>query len=543
MTPARAARQQRREVSEEYVLVSDVHLNEILAPDSFQSVRGGDGWWEYKAPASSQDADLAAFFAAIDARRPAWFARTVVIFNGDTFDFDTCFSAPAGYPAPIEGLPPTIDGSVYKIGRMLADHPGFVDALATFLSQGNRAVFVFGNHDRELHFPEVQEVLTRRVAAAAPAGSGECVAASITFEPWFFHVPGVLYAEHGNQYDATCSYRDVLDPSVPGDRAHAVELETPFGSLMGRHSLCRLGTFNPYNDESFILSLGGYFAHWRRFYFFGRKPFFRAYALAMWRGLRELRERRRRQLAARAALPRRQDKPKTPQDMATSPAYLAYAAKKGVDPAFIARALRLSSQPIVDKLRLLFHEVWIDRFAFLVVAATVLVAGIALVREWYQVLLLLMLLPAIFFVMRSMGRGSLALQERARWGLVAESIAEALSVPVVAFGHSHRPERRPLTQGGRYYNLGSWAPVLPSDRGSTLARARRYLVVRPDANGRVHVVFARWGAPDSEPHESAVPKAAQAPQTQDWGESTPPGTRGPGTAGLQPLRDPPGSDL
>lgn len=521
---------------EEYVLVSDVHLNEILPPDSSASAKGTAGWWEYKAPASSQDADLAAFFGAIDARRPAWFERTVVIFNGDTFDFDTCFSSPEGYPAPTEGLPPTVDGSVHKMGRMLADHPGFVAALATFLGAGNRVVFVFGNHDRELHFPEVQAVLTLRVAAAAPAGTGDRVAAAISFEPWFMYVPGVLYAEHGNQYDATCSYRDVLDPSVPGDRAHALELETPFGSLLGRHTLCRLGTFNPYNDESFILSLGGYFAHWRRFYFFGRRPFFRAYVLAMWRGLRELRDRRSRQIASRAhrAPPspssetKRPSRPRGAEDMAVSPSYLAYAAAKGVDPSFVARALRLSSQPIVDKLRHLLHEVWIDRFVFLMVATTVLVVGIALVRQWYQVLLLLMLLPAIFFVMRAMGRGSLALQERARWGLVAESIAESLGVPVVAFGHSHRPERRPLTQGGRYYNLGSWAPVLPADRGSTLARARRYLVVRPDANGRVHVAFARWGAPDAE--------------RSDWEQSTPPGTRGPGTAGLHPAGDPPGTD-
>ncbi len=481
---------------EEWVLVSDVHLNEILAPDHAATTNTPQGWWEYKAHASSQDADLASFMKAIDARRPAWFDRSVILFNGDTFDFDTCFSAPEGVAAPPEGLPPTIDGSVYKMGRILGDHPGFVSALAAFCGAGNRAVFVFGNHDRELHFPEVQALLVQLVAAAAPAGTSEAVAAAITFEPWFVHVPGVLYAEHGNQYDATCSYRDVLDPSVPPDRNHATELETPFGSLLGRHTLCRLGTFNPYNDESFILSIGGYFNHWRSFYF-RQRPFFRAYCLAMWGGLRELRARRKRQLASRSDSGGDTTRARGPEAIARSPAYLAYAAEKRVDPSFVARQLRLSSQPIVDRLRLLLHEVWIDRFAFLLIAVSLLVAGVVLVQQWYQALLLLMLLPGIFFVMRAMGRGSLALQERARWGLVAESIAEALNVPVVAFGHSHRPERRPLTQGGRYYNLGSWAPVLPSDRDSTLARARRYLVVRPDANGRVHVVFARWGAPDS----------------------------------------------
>lgn len=467
---------------EEWVLVSDVHLNEIIEPHYA-------GWWQYKSRESRQDSDLASFFAAIQERRPDYFSRSVLVFNGDTFDFDTCFSAPEGREVPPEGLPPTVDGSVFKMSKILSDHPLFVTALARFLAEGNRAIFVLGNHDRELHFPEVQEVLRSRLAGAAPVGTSAGVAERVGFEPWFIHVPGVLYAEHGNQYDSTCSYRDVLDPSVPPDREHALELETPFGSLLGRHTLCRLGTFNPYNDESFILSIGGYIQHWRRYYF-PKRPFFRAYFAASWKGLRELRSRRNRQV-------RRYEQAQTPpRPSAQSAPYRAYAAKKGVDAAFIERQLRLTSAPIVDRMRLLLHEVWIDRFAFLLLAMTLLLIGVILVESWTQALMLLLFVPGVVWVLRAMGRGSLALQERARWGLVAESIAEALSVPVVAFGHSHRPERRPLTHGGRYYNLGSWAPVLPSDRGSALAKARRYLVVRP-ANGRVHVVFARWGSTES----------------------------------------------
>lgn len=480
--------------------MSDVHLNEILAPQERVATKAPDGWWQYKSSESSQDGDLASFLRCIEERRPAWFKRSVIVFNGDTFDFDTCFSGPPERDVPTEGLPPTIDGSVFKMGRILDDHERFVAALAGFLAHGNRAVFVLGNHDRELHFPEVQELLVQRLAAAAPAGSGTSVARAVTFEPWFVYVPGTLYAEHGNQYDATCSYRDVLDPSVPPSREHALELETPFGSLLGRHTLSRLGTFNPYNDESFILSLSGYFNHWRRFYR-GRRPFFRAYLAATWKGLRELRGRRKRQLSklTEPAATRQRNaaaRQITAEDVAQREAYRDYAAQKGLEPSLLARQIRLTSTPIVDRLRLLLHELWVDRFGFLLMALTLLIAGIMLVKQWYQVLLLMMLLPGIFFVMRTMGRGSLALQERARWGLVAESISETLSVPVVAFGHSHRPERRPLTRGGRYYNLGSWAPVLPSDKGSTLARARRYLVVRPDANGRVNAVFARWGAPE-----------------------------------------------
>ena len=453
----------------EYVLLSDVHLNEI--------VTGAEpGWWIYKGPQSRQDEDLAGLLDALDRQRPRSLASTELIFNGDTFDFDLVFSRPEGVAAPIEGLPPTSEASVFKIQRILADHPAFVAALARFLAAGNSVVFVMGNHDRELCFPEVQEVLRTEVARSAPVGTGEDVARAISFAPWFVHRPGILYAEHGQQYDATCSYGDVLDPIVPGDRRRAPEVETPFGSLMGRHSLCRLGTFNPYNDESFILSLGGYLRHWREHYGPGRS-FFTAYFASTARALVEIfgRHRRARKHKTRSAA-----------------LYRAYADSQGVDPAFIAMLERLGSAPIVERPRLLVHELWLDRFLLLFGTIAFVAVGLSLATTWTQGLLLLTLLPALVLVFRALGRGSLALQERARWGLVAEQIAQRLSVPVVAFGHSHRPERRPLTGGGRYYNLGSWAPVVPSDRGSTLWRARRFLILRPDASARVHAVFGRW---------------------------------------------------
>ncbi len=465
----------RPEEPEEYVLISDVHLNEIIRPRE-------PGWWEYKTEQSKQDGALAGFLRAIEARRPRHLARSVIVFNGDTFDFDTCFAAPEGAEIPAEGLPPTVEGSVFKMQRIAADHTEFIAALAAFLAAGNRAVFVMGNHDRELHFPEVQAVLRGALAKAAPVGAGEAVAAAVSFEPWFVRVPGVLYAEHGNQYDATCSYGDVLDPTVPEGRGGREEIETPFGSLLGRHTLSRLGTFNPYNDESFILSLGGYVRHWLRFYF-PKRAFIRAYLHAVWRGLRELRARRARQLALRGE----DAKPGIDRER-----YRKYAAEKGLEPEALEKQLRLFSRPIVDRTRLLLHEVWIDRFLFIVAAVLVIVAGIGLVETWIQGVMLLLLVPALGLVMRAMGRGSLALQERARWGLVAETIAERMKVPVVVFGHSHRPERRPLTGGGRYYNLGTWAPVLEADRGTTLDRARRYLIVRTDADGRVHTAFTRW---------------------------------------------------
>ncbi|MCB9728698.1 MAG: hypothetical protein H6744_16385 [Deltaproteobacteria bacterium] len=453
----------------EYLLLSDVHLTQVLESPI-------PGWWEYKKPSARQDDELVELLDQVDAVRPAAFACTEVVFGGDTWDFDSVYGGPGDLLSPSEGLPPTVPGSVWKMRRLLGDHEPFVFGLARFLARGNRVTFLMGNHDRELAFPEVAEVLRLALAAAAPPGTGARVAAAVAFEPWFLYVPGVLYAEHGQQYDATCSYRDVLAPFVPAHRRAPRALEASMGSLMGRHVLSSLGSFNPFDDDSFLKSLSGYARH-AYDYYFPKRRFLSIYVGRAFRVVRLLRQQRRRVLASK------------PDSSAT---YAAYARSKGVGADFIALLRRLGSVPISDRPRHLLHELWLDRLLTALAAALIVGAGIANAETWPQAAMMLALIPPLLFVLRAMGRGSLALQERGRWGLVAEQISTHLDVPIVCFGHSHRPERRPLRNGGRYYNLGTWAPVPDPDGQQALIRARRYLLVRHVGPGRTHVAFQRW---------------------------------------------------
>lgn len=452
----------------QYLLLSDVHLTEVLSSRP-------EGWWSYKSREARQDRSLVDLLELADRQRPSSFRGTCVVFDGDTWDFDSVQSTPGG-DGPVEGLPFTVAGSVWKMRRLAADHDEFLHGLARFLAGGNRAVFVLGNHDRELAFAEVQEVLRERLARVAPPGSDPEVALRVSFEPWFVHVPGVFFAEHGQQYDTTCSYRDVLDPFAPADRRNARSLDASLGSIIGRHVLSRLGTFNPYDDDSFLKSLRGYLQDAMRYYW-PRKPFLTTYVRIAFRVAHEARSARRRALASRRD---------------TSQLYEGYARRKGVEPAFVDLLRRLASPPIADRLHLLWHELWVDRF--LLVGATLAILGFGILKaeSWKEGLVLLALVPVLAFVLRALGRGSLALQERGRWGLVAEHVSARLGVPVVAFGHSHRPERRPLRNGGRYYNLGTWAPVHDPEAGRALLRARRFLVIRAVAPGRVWVAFQRW---------------------------------------------------
>ena len=452
----------------EYVLVSDVHLTELVW-------EAEPGWWEHKRPETSQDPALCSFMRALERQRPAAYSHTALIHNGDTFDFDAVFSGPRGIDVPKEGLPADVPSSVYKMGTILDHHPEWVSELARFLSLGNEAIFIMGNHDRELTFAEVQEVLIQRVCSAAPPGTAARVAERISFVPWFLHIPGTLYVEHGQQYDSTCSYRDILHPVIAPDVRHGLELDMSFGSIAARKVLCRIGTINPYNDESFLMSIGGYARHMFRYYF-PRKGFVRHYFAGTVSAVFTARRARRRALRG---------------EKDTTVLYEQYATKHKVDAAFLGLLKRLGSIPIVDRMRHLIHEMWWDRFLALAILFSLVGIGIANASTLGHVLALVALVPLFIAVLRTMGRGSMALQERGRWGLVAEEIAAHLKVAVVAFGHSHRPERRPLVSGGYYFNLGSWAPICESDRETTFERARRFLVIRPSEQG-VFVAFQRW---------------------------------------------------
>lgn len=462
--------EQHNDAAAEMVVLSDVHLTEIVSDSP-------PGWWTYKSRRASQDRALVGFLLATDSRRPEAFSCTHVLFNGDTWDFDSVYSMPDGVRGPPEGMPMTAIGSLYKMQRLLDDHPRFVAGLAEFLARGNRVTFLMGNHDRELAFPGVQDALRGAICRASPPGFGHQVAQRVTFEPWFVHCRNLLYVEHGQQYDATCSYHDVLHPFTVADSRHDEELDASLGSVMGRLAISRMGTFNPFDDDSFLQSLFGYVRHWW-VYYFPRRPIVRHFLAIVALAFYDMRSRRGRALR----MMERQDPSR----------YDTHARAHGVDDGFIAMLKKLASVPVSGQLGQLIHELWLDRLFVMAAAVALLVVGVTQVETWVHGLLLLTLLPTVALVLRAMGRGSLALQERGRWGLVAEHISAALDVPIVAFGHSHRPERRPLLNGGRYYNLGTWAPVEDPEAGALLYEARRFLVVRRVRRGRVHVAFEAW---------------------------------------------------
>lgn len=129
-----------------------------------------------------------------------------LVLNGDTFDLLKT-SVDGRYPIHIDA-----EVAVRKLERVLAAHPDFLDALKAFLAAptDRRVFFVVGNHDQELLFPEVQQLLRERLSDHPGV-----------YLPGFSIGIGDALVEHGSQ----------------GDNMFRVPPEAPFVSFQGRRLL------------------------------------------------------------------------------------------------------------------------------------------------------------------------------------------------------------------------------------------------------------------------------------------------------------------
>ena len=128
-----------------------------------------------------------------------------------------------------------------KLECITAAHPEVFDGLGRFVAAGGRLELVVGNHDIELVYPCVRDELCRRIG-----GDDAGTAGRIAFHQWIFHVPGVLYAEHGSQYHDINTFATFLDPFRPG---RDDEIEYPLATNLGRFALEQRrtkGSLGPY---------------------------------------------------------------------------------------------------------------------------------------------------------------------------------------------------------------------------------------------------------------------------------------------------------
>ncbi len=199
--------------SHNLLVFSDVHLGS----DLIQHARPG-------APAlgpagEMRDRELVAFLDWYRQRPRAGKPWRLVI-AGDFVDFvgmsvplpEAGLSTEPNEDEREHGLGSAVDHTLAKLERVAEHHAVVFEALARFLTAGNAAVIVRGNHDVDFHWPEVQAAF-RKVIARHDAAASE----QIEFSDWFYYEEGVAFIEHGHQYDDFCSYENVLHPVRASD--------------------------------------------------------------------------------------------------------------------------------------------------------------------------------------------------------------------------------------------------------------------------------------------------------------------------------------
>ena len=166
------------------IVVSDFHIGRA-APTA--------------ADGSSTERALVTFLDWLGGRARAEAQPWRLVILGDFLDLLHVPAGGAGLASPeaaLEGI--------------AAAHPSALAALGAFALAGNEVVVVPGNHDSELLDPHLQQRFGELVSALA-GGTG--LPPSLSFQPWFFLQPGVLYAEHGSQYHSVNAVRNPLAPS------------------------------------------------------------------------------------------------------------------------------------------------------------------------------------------------------------------------------------------------------------------------------------------------------------------------------------------
>lgn len=165
-------------------------------------------------------------------RRQPW----QLLLLGDFLDFTRVELGAPG--ANRRRLDVGVEVALAKLERIAAGHREVFAALRSLIGDGVALHVMPGNHDLELLHPAVQE---RPRQLLTPPTSGP-PGAAISFHPWIYHVPGLLYAEHGQQH------HDLNNIARLACWPHHPLPELPLGSSLPEYLYALMDAADPRQD-------------------------------------------------------------------------------------------------------------------------------------------------------------------------------------------------------------------------------------------------------------------------------------------------------
>jgi UDP-2,3-diacylglucosamine pyrophosphatase LpxH len=436
---------------------SDVHLGSDLVSHAIPD-----------APPRSRisiarDRDLSAFLDWYRTHRVGERPWRLVI-GGDFIDFSG-MSVMAPHDelatAPTEeelahGLGGAADHSLTKLRLVMAHHASVMKSLADFVAAGNQLVIVRGNHDIDWHWECVQTEFVKGMQALSNVPDG-----AVEFAPWFYYEEGVLYLEHGHQYDSYCSHEHVLYPVAPGDpKRMALSLSDVLiryivrptrGMMEGGHE--KHGVLD-YVRFAFSLGARGTFRLLSRFIEANRALFalWRAHVGRMAKRSRREQQRRMRRLA------------------------VAYR----INLKRLRALVRLQRKPATASLSAIATSLMLDRLALGTLAIVAFVTLFAFHEHWTLLVPVMLALGAVLAVCRHVWFARHTPEPSAELRERSARVARLFPAAFIVMGHTHLPEMK-TTASATYVNLGAWAEEeAPDGSPGALPATRTHLVVTCD---------------------------------------------------------------
>lgn len=454
--------------SAEYTaIISDLHLCEE-EPVHLEAPL----WKKYKSRQFFFDHDFAQFLPHLRQRSRG--KPVELVLNGDIFDFDSVTTLPEAPPYKISwlekrrGLHPQKEKSEFKIKRILQHHAEWVAALQEFIKEGNRVIFVIGNHDLELHFHRVQEAIAQALCPEPEMRD------QIRFCEWFYISNGDTLIEHGNQYDPYCMAQDPINPYIL--RFNRIEVRVPFGNLATRYLINGMGFFNPHVDSNFIMSA----AEYARFFF---RYMFRAQPLLMvdwlWGSTVAL---------VQSFIDRLRPSLRDPLTIEDRVQYIA--AKSNGTPRMVRELQELFVAPASSYPLIIMRELWLDR-AFLVGAAFLvflqLVLFLAPIKGqaiwWTMLPFIPVLLFVPFFVFYSRTVASLVVESKEPREDVLALAGQITKTTRIVYGHTHIM-RHEVIGPIEHLNSGTWSPAFEDVECEKPYGQKTFVWIEPGGEGQ-----------------------------------------------------------
>ena len=430
------------------LVISDLHLGEDLSPATTDAVT---------RQLEISERQLIDFLRYYTHRRKNGLPWRLVI-NGDMVDFLQVCVLPnderlankrtnIDADERVHGLRRRPEVARVKMAAVVQRHQNVFRALALFIANGNAVDVICGNHDIEFHWPVVQEAFRegivnayREVHSDASAQSVTGIRDKISFHPWFYYEPGVVWIEHGHQYDACCSFEHCLEPTSPTGEHIAPNID----SAGLRYVTNQIVEAEPHAQAEWSM-LG----HMRFAFGLGARGLIRLagcyylFALAMlrvWKGYSPWSKANKRQ---------NEDHHAQMKDLAQK-WQIPFRTLRQVDD--------LRRRPVVTHLRRLLGVLMLDT-ALIYTGMILGIVGMFVVFSPMPALVGTGLIIAGARVLHRRADRVRVINPEVTMRLIPERILRHVDARFVLFGHTHEPLCDHLGEDKWHFNTGTWMPT------------------------------------------------------------------------------------